>query len=88
MNTGAPPNIRINIKNDGCASEETSQSLASDNIWSEEGTGSRIFGPEVSQVAVKGQKKLSAKARRKQKQRQQNNGESDDDLPAVEALSL
>ena len=88
VNTGAPPNIRINIKNDGCASEETSQSVASDNIWSEEGTGSRIFGPEVSQVAVKGQKKLSAKARRKQKQRQQNNGDSDDDLPAVEALSL
>jgi len=90
VNTGAPPNIRINIKNDGCASEETSQPPASDNIWSEEGTGSRIFGPEVSQVAVKGQKKLSAKARKKHQkmQRQQNNGDSDDDLPAVEALSL
>ena len=90
MNTGAPPNIEINIKNDGCASEEISQPPASGTIWSEEGTGNRIFGPEVTQVAVKGQKKLSAKARRKHQKRQkdQSNGDSEDDLPAVEALSL
>jgi len=88
VNTGAPPNIKINVKTDGCEANEVSKPVAG-TIWCDEGTGSRIFGPEITQNAVKGQKKLSAKARRKhQKRARQQNTESDDDLPAVEALSL
>ena len=88
VNTGAPPNIKINVKTDGCEANEVSKPVAG-TIWCDEGTGSRIFGPEITQNAVKGQKKLSAKARRKhQKRARQQNAESDDDLPAVEALSL
>ena len=92
VNTGAPPNIKINIKNDAGGDEK----IDPNNIWSEDGTGNRIFGPEVSQNAVKGQKKLSArqgssaKSRRKYQKRQKQQGENEDieDMPTVEALSL
>lgn len=87
VNTGAPPNIKINVKSDGCEANEVSRPVDG-TIWCHEGTGSRIFGPEVTQVAVKGKKNVSAKARRKHQKRQRQNAESDDDLPAVEALSL
>jgi len=80
VHTGAPPSIKINIKS-GC------EEIPENSLWGNEGTGSRIFGAEVSQKAVKGQKKMSARARKKYEKRQ-NNGQEDDDLPAVEALSL
>jgi len=82
VNTGMPPNIKINIK--GCDEEPSS------SLWGQEGTGNRIFGPEVSQQAVKSRKKMSAKARRKYDKRRNNGTQNADenDLPAVEALSL
>ena len=79
-----PPNIKILIRN-GCENQEVPQN----SIWGQEGTGNRIFGPDVSKEASQGQKKMSAKARRKYEKRNGGkNQEVDDDLPEMDALSL
>lgn len=77
LNTGAPPNIKLNVVND--------DQVPANSIWGEEGTGNRIFGHEISHQAVKGQKKMSAKARKKYAKR---NNDSSEAMPKVEALSL
>ena len=79
-NVLSPPSIKILIRN-GC--EEVPES----SIWGTQGTGNRIFGPDVSKEAAKGQKKMSAKARRKYEKRP-NNQKQNEDLPEMDALSL
>ncbi len=78
VNTGSPPNIKLNVKDD--APEHS--------LWGCQGTGSRIFGPEVSDQARQGQKKMSAKARKKYEKRQVQHNEDNLPVQAVEALSL
>lgn len=81
IHTNSVPNVKISVIDDSIP--------PSGSLWGEEGTGSRIFGPEVSQQAAKGQKKMSAKARKKYEKRQNHDRNDADDLPkAVEALSL
>lgn len=77
LNTGAPPNIKLDVVGE----------VPDNSIWGQEGTGNRIFGSQISQQAIKGQKKMSAKARKKYEKRQQNNDTSQA-MPKVEALSL
>ena len=79
----SPPNIKIGIRN-GC-----DQEVPSHSIWGAQGTGNRIFGPDVSQEASRGQKKMSAKARRKYEKRHKNDADhEEEDLPEMDALSL
>ena len=77
--------FKIIIRND-CENQEVPQN----SIWGQEGTGNRIFGPEVSKEASQGQKKMSSKARRKYDKRHGGKNQEDvnEDLPEMDALSL
>lgn len=79
LNSLAPPNIQIQIKGD----------VPDSSLWGNQGTGSRIFGTEVSQEARKGQKKMSAKAKKKYEKRHASRPDPiDDGIPSVEGLNI
>jgi len=89
VQNGLVPDIKISVLNNSTQQEASEEENTT--IWSEDGTGSRIFGPEVSKEATKGQKKVSSKAVRKKldKRRAAQQGDEDiDAVPAMEALSL
>ena len=75
--TGGPTNIHIQIKGD----------VPETSLWGNQGTGNRIFGSEVSHEARRGQKRMSAKAKKKYEKRNPRTGEKEE-VPSVEGLNI